>query len=436
MAKKNLVVIIVLFINIAIFFPCQAAEIFSISQAPAALSLGKEKEMNMALAIQEAQAKFTQREHIWKKDTEPPEKIEKKSPVQLGGYFKNLYTNSKTTDTKEGYFTDLSRLRMELKVKPSEEILANIVFDQETLAHDFGDSADFQAIKNNNQKNLAFIDADKAYCNDRNFYAKYSLYRGYIKYDNQSLQAIVGKQLVDWGRCRFWSPLDLFNPLNPLNIERDERLGTDAANLEVALGPLVNLNLVYAPQPSWAKSSFGSRLYYRAGNWDLFLLGGDFKNDAVVGFCADGYLGNGGLRLELSYTDTDNGRNFARAVVGGEYNFTNKLHVLTEYFYNGGADDSNVSEFMSSYKYSSKVLTLKKNLLGLWLGYEITPLLKWDNYTIYDFDQKGVFFNPEFKYNLWANFDVSAGAQLFWGNHKSEFGDYQNVYYAQAQYFF
>lgn len=411
-----------------LFFACPA-----FSEAAEATLPTREKEIAISLAFEESKLMLAQRQRPWKK-TEADAKPGPQA-LRISGYYKNLLVSSKTTDTEQGYYYDLNRLRLDCLWNIAEKIQARAVMDQEALFNDFSRTADFAAVRNTNQKKTAFLDGDYIYADNRHIYSKFSLYRGYFKYADEKSQVVFGKQLVDWGRCRFWSPTDLFNPVQPTNIERDERIGVDALNLEYSLTPLSNLNLVYAPQKRFSNSKLAAKGYYRAGNYDLFFMGGDFKKDGVVGFGLDGYLGNGGIRAEFTQTFANKRSDYFRAVVGGEYNFP-KLSLLGEFFYNGGADDSNPAEFLVSYEYSSKILTLKKYFLGLYASYEVTPLIKLDNYVIYNFDGESVFFNPELRYNIWTNFDLSAGTQLFWGKSDSEFGDYQNLYYAQAKYFF
>ncbi len=72
----------------------------------------------------------------------------------------------------------------------------------------------------------------------------------------------AGRQRIGWGTARFWSPMDMFNPISPLQIESEERQGVDAAlaafrsagglrwNAGVrASGRLPPLHLSRAPQP-------------------------------------------------------------------------------------------------------------------------------------------------------------------------------------------
>jgi len=408
----------------------------SLAEEPAfKTSPDREKAIVLAMEFKKAEAMLAERQPDWKIKGNEGIK-EDKTPFHLQGYYKNLFVTSQTSDTEQGFYYDLNRLRLDTRLDLNETFQVRAVLDQEALFNDFSQTSDFQAVRNLNQKNLALIDGDYIYTDNKHLYSKFSLYRGYIKYDEERIQATLGKQLVDWGRSRFWSPMDLFNPVNPTNIEIDERIGVDALNTEYSFSPETNLNFVYAPRRTFGNSSLGLKLFHQIGEYDLFLIGGEFKKDDVLGFGFDGYLGDGSIRGEFTQTHADDGRNFFRATVGGEYNFPNKIHILGEYFYNGGAQDNNPAEFLVSYQYSSQILTLKKNLFGLAIDYEVTPLIKWNNSFIYDFDGESVFLNPEVRYNIWKNFDLSLGMQLFWANQGSEFSDNQNTYYLQAKYFF
>lgn len=230
--------------------------------------------------------------------------------------------------------------------------------------------------------------------------------------------------------------MDLFNPVSPLQIERDEAIGVDAIDTTFFAAPTASVDFVYAPRQTFEESSFGGRLYLQAGNFDVFLMGGEFQKEEVFGGCFDGDIGTVGVHGEFTVTHADDGRVFFRSAIGGQYAFPKNIKVVAEYFYNGGANDNNITEFMTSYEYASRILTLKEHLLGFWGNYEITPLLDFAIYSAYDFQGTSLFINPELKYNIMANLDLKLAVQLFTGSSKSEFGDYNNIYYMQAQYFF
>lgn len=356
---------------------------------------------------------------------------------ELIGYYKNLFSSSKTTDTKEGYYLDINRLRLQFNIRPSDSIETVVIVDNEVLLNDFSATSDFNTIRQRNQKSLAYLDADYVSADRRHYYNSHSLYRAYVKYTpSSSFSVIAGKQSIDWSRMRFYSPLDLFNPSSPLDLEKDEKIAVDAVNTEYFFGPASSLNIIAAPHESLEKARYGARLFKRAGDYDLYLVAGEFKKDEIIGAGFDGYISDAGFRGEFMCSRSDDEKDFARASLGADYSPNSKLYLLGEYFYNGRADDNRLSGFLASYSYAREMVTTKKHFCGMQASYELTPLLKFNGYTIYDFEGKSVFLNPELRYNIITDLDVSVGTQFFFGDETSEFGNYQDVFYAELKWFF
>ena len=74
--------------------------------------------------------------------------------------------------------------------------------------------------------------------------------------------------------------------------------------------------------------------------------------------------------------------------------------------------------------------------LGLFAGYEITPLLKWNNYLVRNLEDRSRYFSPSLAYSIRSDFDWGVGIQFFGGSDGSEYGRFHNAYYTQVQWFF
>jgi len=362
----------------------------------------------------------------------------KKGIIRLNtkGYYKNLAVASRSIVSNKPFFGDLQRFRIEPTINIGDNLQIYAAMDNEMITGDYLKAPDFDLVKQKNEKNLNWLPVQWTLADKNGVYYTTYLYRGYIKYDDPKCQIIVGKQKIDWGRGRFWSPTDLFNPNSPLDIEKDERVGVDAASLTASITDFIDLDLIYVPYGALKKSSFATRALARIDNYDVFFMCGQFTDTNVIGACVDGYLGGAGVRAESTYSWEHGGNKFFRIIVGADYVFRNKLRMGAEYFFNGDATEVNRDEFFSSYQYSRKVLSLEKNLIGATVGYDLTPLLKWDNYLIYDIDGRSIFINPELRYNLRPNLDITLGAQVFWGTDSSEFGNYTDLYYTELKYYF
>ena len=355
--------------------------------------------------------------------------------LTISGYYKNLFSTSKTTSAGEHFFSDLNRLRLQFRIKPNSNLEFLFTLDNEVLFNDFSNTSDFNTIRQKDQRSIASMDTDYVSRDRKHTFIRHLLYRAYLKYKNDSFHPTIGKQNIDYSRMRFFGPLDLFNPQSPLDVEQEERTGTDAINLEYFTGATSSLNIVAAPASTNSESSFGMRLLRKYGDYDLSFVAGEFRKDEIAGFGFDGYILVAGLRGEFMYSHSDNGNDFARIALGADYSPSPRLYILGEYFYNGGAS-SNISHFMSSYKYSRRMRSIKKHLLSFMVKYEITPLLTFEKYMIYDPQGKSAFFNPQIRYNILTNIDITCGLQLFTGGSNSEFGNYKNLYYTEIKYFF
>lgn len=353
----------------------------------------------------------------------------------LGGYYKMLTTFSKTRDTDEPFYAALQRLRLEYSPQLTERLGLNIVYDHELLIHDFHNSIDFSLIKQRDQKNLSFWDADHVLTDSKHVYERHLLYRAYLRYEFDSSRFTLGKQLVDWGKMRSYSPADLFNQPLPSDIEADERTGFDALYYEY-FGEEYGWSAIYGPgRGKNVKNSGGLRFNKKIGTYDTFLMAAKYQKEKVAGFGWDGYIQDAGFRGEFTYTK-EGDKTYPRIALGLDNSFTRNFYGLIEYFYNGAARE-NTEEFLSNIRVARQLLSIRKQLLSFLATYQATPLLKANLMSIVDVTGKSAFFNPELRYNVVKNTDVAAGAQLFSrGSQDSEFNSYRNLYYIELKGYF
>ncbi len=159
------------------------------------------------------------------------------------------------------------------------------------------------------------------------------------------LDLTLGRQAVGWGLGRFFAPLDLFAPMSPTDLDREERRGVDAARLTLALSPTAFLEVVAVagsergpdgdPVPAWEPSALAWLLRAEAWGVDFMLVAGKLGRDRVVGAGVSGQLLGVTLRGEATATELDSGQRFARATAGIELGTSFNLTAIVEYHYNG-----------------------------------------------------------------------------------------------------
>ena len=58
--------------------------------------------------------------------------------------------------------------------------------------------------------------------------ARHQLYRGTVQWRSPMGDFRLGRQQVNWSTALIWNPMDILNPVSPLQLEPDERVGVDA----------------------------------------------------------------------------------------------------------------------------------------------------------------------------------------------------------------
>jgi hypothetical protein len=329
-------------------------------------------------------------------------------------------------------------LRLNFEHKITEQIIAFVSYDNELLVHDLQEDPDFDLIRQQNQKNIAFWDTSHVLLDEDNFYWRHLCHRAYIKYHTPQLGVIIGKQAVDWSRMRFYKPFDLFNPVSPLDIEQKEKIGVDAVNVEWYPDEFFMINAVFSAGENREKRGMGLRLSHKILDYDIFAVGAEVKKDIFIGAGFDGYIGEAGFRGEIThgYADGETDKEFLRGSIGLDHSFTSKLYGIAEYFYNGLGTEDNIARFLSSVEFSRRLQSIRKHIVGAGIEYDFTGITTLASYVFYDIDGESFYINPEFRWNIKPSWDLNVGVQILEGDDDSEFGSYHDVFYAEMKYFF
>ena len=400
-----------------------------------AMPLPERKEQKEEPILKPAEEVLAKKAEPEKEEISLPEKDRRlsweKGDFKLGlkGYLKTLGLVSKTLD-KDRYFLDLNRSRLDLTGTWKETFILKMVYDHEAMLGSFLETDDFRRLKS--YKRHDFFDLDWEAADRRDFYWRHYLYRAYLRYQSEKLNLTVGRQRIAWGTGRFWNPTDIFNPFNPVQVERDERLGADVVNAEFFVTPMAGLNLVYAPQDSSKRSKAALKFKSTYKEVDFSVLAGKSERDRVVGGDFAATVFDGGLRGEAVYYFVRDRKNYFQFILNYDYTFKNSFYILIEYLYNSGPLSR--PEFLDLIDRGTHTLT--RNLIGLNLGYDITPLLRGDLYMIYGPKKDGVFIQPKLKYSLTQNLDVVGGVHWFNQRKGSEFEFDRTLYFLYVHYYF
>jgi len=353
---------------------------------------------------------------------------------RFSGYFKSLLSHSTTLfPTQQSYNLDLNRLRLELRGQISRALAYEIQYDNEILLGSYLRTPQFGLQKSMRAPQRWQL--EHAYADSPDVFARHRLYRGFMTFSSGATDIRIGRQRIALGTGRFWSPLDILNPISPIQLEREERLGVDAVLIERKLGALSRASGIYAPRRGGADPSAALYWHGNSAGADFSLMAGKFAGDRVFGGDVATQLGDAGLRGEITHTEPADGKNYRRVLLGLDYAFANTLTLSAELYYNGaGASGPDRYDFAALL--DGRIRSLGQRYLGMFGSYEITPLLKTQNHFVINLQDNSRYFGPSLTYSLNESVDWTLGAQLFSGGGRSEHGRISNVYYTQVQWFF
>ena len=372
--------------------------------------------------------------------TSSPDNSQPSWSQQFSGYFKDLPSGSRSYFTGDAWGDNLDRLRLSYDGRYRAWLSVHVDYDNEVHEGNLIGLPDFATVRD--RQSEAWLDLLHVVVNRQNLYWDTSLYRGYVSLHNDSATLTLGRQRIGWGTARFWSPMDMFNPISPLQIEPDERQGVDAASLQFQSAGALRWNAVYAPQDGFRRSTSALRLSRTIHNYDFDIAAARFGQDWTGGFDAAGQVRGAGVRGELTYRWRHpipgaipiSTHNALRLTVGSDYAFASGLYLVGEYFYNQGQPDLAPNQPLNVnllLQFSNEIFTLHRHFVSTGASYPLTPLWKLETYVVWDVAGPSAVVLPRLSHNLTPNTDLNFGAQLFASSPSGEFHGLSDVVYTE-----
>jgi len=352
--------------------------------------------------------------------------------LEWSGSLKSIGLRSRAS-TGEPYLLNLNRLRIEAKGDLMPGVAVDLQYDNEVLLGSYLDSTDFHAQKD--VPPAQYWRADANYVERGDVYGRHWVHRGALTLSRGDIDLRLGRQRIAWGTGRFWSPLDILNPVNPLALEREERVGVDAALLEAKLGPLARASFVYAPSPLRGSANRALQWHGNMAGVDGSIVAGHLAGLKILGTDIASQIGNAGVRAEAARLTPQAGPGFSRWMVGADYAFANGLTLSAELYGNGAG-----SRDLASYDWvglrAGRITSLATRYAGLYASYDITPLLKWSTYVAVNVDDRSRGLDTRLVWSWRADVELTVGLRSFGGGPRSEYGRMPGAALAQAQWFF
>ncbi len=224
------------------------------------------------------------------------------TPAQLSsfdynGYAKYLFSSTKIPEINDRLYDHLLHLRLNTRYYATQNLTAGLELRFRTF---YGESA----YKIPNYRQLIQTTHDFV---ELDFYlwdTKYSI--GYLEVDRLFLdfvkddfQVTVGRQRISWGTCWVWNPTDLFNPLEVLDFDYEERPATDAIRVQYYTGPVTKIEVSYKPANNPYNQILAGLFSLNKWDYDFNFIGGMKYKRWLAGFSWVGDIYGAGFRGEV-----------------------------------------------------------------------------------------------------------------------------------------
>ncbi|WP_417531813.1 hypothetical protein [Marinobacter lipolyticus] len=349
------------------------------------------------------------------------------------GSLKNLSVGSRSLIDDNRYFSNLTRLRIEPRYR-YEDWVVDVAYDLELVTGSFLDSPEFGLLRDSPDPRYWDLQGDVHESGD--VLARHQLYRGTIQWRSPVGDFRFGRQQVNWSTALIWNPMDILNPVSPLQLEPDERIGVDALLWDRAWGATGRISAVHAPQHRDQNASTAARAKRFVAGVDAGVMMGEFADVTKAGVSGSGSVVGTGWRAELVWSEPDTGDSYWQGVADLNWAFRNGLNLAVEYFYNGRPLPPGTPGLASLV--STQPLYAGRHYTGLLVWQDINPFWQYRVVTIRNADDASWVLYPRSTWILPLDREIyfTVGAQWFGGDDDSEYGALEPLGLMEVQWFF
>jgi hypothetical protein len=252
----------------------------------------------------------------------------------------------------------------------------------------------------------------------------------YLKLGFKSIDLTLGKQQISLGTGYVWNPMDVFNVKDVLD-PTYEQPGHNAIRVDVPLGALSGLTVLYAPEVSWRES--GKMLLWKGtvSRFDVSLVAletswafhdytrldpatgmfpGSPERRRLLGGSTAGEILGLGVWAEFAYNWMERSRGFYELVAGANYTLDIQTFVMLEYYRNtlGKTDAAgyDLNDWMRFYAAEQKAIS--RDQLYLLVQHPATDLLEVGMQAAVSLSDSSLALVPTLRYSFSDNVDVFA----------------------------
>lgn len=375
------------------------------------------------------------------------------SKFSYNGYVKDLISTYKLPSSSDRFYDNLVHARLNTRWYPTQSLTAALELRFRTY---YGTTVEkIPYFLNQIKSKHEFTQLDWVIWNDKKSIGYGQVDRLWLDWNYKNLEVTAGRQRIAWGTSWVWNPIDIFNALNVLDFDYEERPGVDALRIQYYTGPVSKIEFSARPgktKKGWIAAGLWST---NAWNYDFNLIAGIRENRWLVGGGWSGDILKAGFRGEILVSQKPEllpeyknlyylirgtplsayDKPTLTFVLSGDYTFTNSFYIHTEILHN----NNGVKKYAALYY--PEAMKLGMLTPAAWsiyqeFSYDITPLIKGSIFGILNPNDKSRVLVPSVSYSIFTNWDLYLIGLFFKGDNLTEFGNYGSSIYLRVKWSF
>jgi hypothetical protein len=336
--------------------------------------------------------------------------------IYLNGYIKALPSWNLPGNFERMSQTNIFHNRININIKASNHFQSGISFRNRLIwGDDVKQNPGYSSLIRNTQE---LLNLSAIWVQDPSLILYTNTERLWVEYRKSKWNLRIGRQRINWSMTGTWNPCDLFNVYNFLDVDYEERPGTDAIKFSYQTGEMSSLEFAFAPGKSANKAITAGRYTFHKNQTDFQLLAGLYKRRISFGGAWAGRLGETGWKGELQYF-------MKRGTEKPQLNMTTEFdHVFKKGWYLNGGMLYNANGIS---KRISKMDTLRFEFTPLQLmptkfnfifssSKEINPIFSFTSSILYSPNSNLLILLPGLRLNMGSNLDADFIWQSFFAS--------------------
>ncbi|CAM3729455.1 hypothetical protein [Aquirufa aurantiipilula] len=325
----------------------------------------------------------------------------------IAGYVKALQNIQFDPLNHSNNSNQLIHNRLRFKWKPKE----NLQFSMELRNRIFtGNSLhiipNYASRLRNTSENL---NLQVAWINEPDVIFHTNVERFYVDWKEKKWTFRLGRQRINWGINTLWNPNDLFNTYNFLDVDYEERPGSDAIKTQYTISDFSHVEMVYSRSLD-RKDIFAMKYFLNHWSYDFQFIAGSYRGLGTWGLGWAGNIKDAGFKGEAQYF-SDGQINISS---GLDYMFPKGWYLNTGFLFNSeGLNEKVLIWPQINLNFSAKNLMPAKYNFLFMFSKEINPLLSISLSTVYSPRLNLIIAIPSIRYSLSSQIELDMIVQNF-----------------------